>query len=77
MNGPYETKQRPTPYPTAWAVPCPVCGFEIDYEPIESEDGLVSFDPANWPVCESCDVMFEPKTMELIAKQQDSERKIR
>ena len=62
----YEVKDRPVPYPKAWVVPCPVCGFEHDYEPIEASDGVFRFDPANWPICEACAVMFEPVSVAIV-----------
>lgn len=65
MSEIYESKYRPTPYPTAWAVKCPCCDTPMEYEVEEDDSGAFGFDPANWPICEPCSVMFRPETVEV------------
>ena len=72
MAEPYETKERPVPFVRTWAVCCPVCGYELEYEPIETDAGEFELDPANWPVCEACDVMFEPLPVQVMAKADEA-----
>lgn len=65
MSEIYESKERPTPYPTAWAVRCPCCETEMEFEVQEDDSGAFGFDAANIPVCEPCSVMFFPETVQV------------
>lgn len=65
MSEIYESKERPVPYPLTWAVRCPNCDVEMEYDVSEDDSGTFGFDPANWPVCEPCQVMFQPESVEV------------
>lgn len=65
MSEIYESKYRPMPYPTAWAVNCPCCDTPMEYQTEEDDSGTFGFDPASWPVCEPCQVMFQPESVEV------------
>lgn len=65
MTDLYECKERPVPYVVSWAISCPICGGEIEYHPQEDDCGAFEFDPAEWPVCETCDAMIEPETVKI------------
>lgn len=65
MSEIYESKERPAPYPTAWAVRCPCCETEMEFEAEEDASGAFGFDAANIPICEPCSVMFFPETVQV------------
>jgi len=71
---PYECRERPIPYPLTWGVRCPSCERAFEYEPVEDESGVFGFDPAEWPTCEDCDVMFDPVAVQVIAIDDDAPR---
>lgn len=60
----YDCRDRPTPRVAAWEVNCPCCDRPIEYRPTEDRSTF-AMDPAEWPVCEPCAVMFEPETVTL------------
>lgn len=68
-----EAKERPIPYPLSWAVRCPCCDTEMEYDVQEDDSGVFGFDPANWPVCEPCGVMFSPETVEVSVAREVSD----
>lgn len=66
MSGYYQCPERPVPYPTGWAIQCPICDQELPYEPVEEDSGAIAFEPANWPLCEECNALLEPEQVQVI-----------
>lgn len=52
------------PQPSSWTIACPVCGSLLEYEPEEDDAG--AFTPVqDWPLCEACDVVVQPATVQI------------
>lgn len=64
----FECADRPIPRPESWVVDCPSCGEEMSYLPTEGQSGEITFDAAEWPLCE-CGCMFRPADMALTELQ--------
>lgn len=59
-----EILTRPVPFPTGWAVRCPCCERQMEYEVEEDVSGSFGFDCTEIPICETCNVMFIPETVQ-------------
>ena len=61
----HESLTRPIPFPTGWAVRCPSCEQQMEYEVEEDDSGAFGFDCTEIPICETCNVMFIPETVQV------------
>lgn len=65
MNDLHESRTRPVPFPIGWAVRCPCCELPIEYEVEEDDSGAFGLDCTEIPICETCNVMFIPETVQI------------
>lgn len=61
----YEPKERPIPRPIGWMIQCPGCAEELEYRPTSEDFRTYEHDPAEWPVCDACEMILEPETIEI------------